>query len=526
MKTAIVIGGGHNGLTAAAMLAKMGLKVTLLESNERTGGLCARYTFGGDGAANADDEESGARAGGGYTVPGFFHDTRGVREAIVDVLGLSRFGLARRTTPLRIHGPRAEGAAVWSEGTAIGGAVTDKDQAGHARYRAFIDRIAPIVGDLLDRPPPDPTGEVWPLLMTGLRVRRLGSGDMHELLRVAPMCVADWMRDVYDTERLRAARAIPALEGMFGGVWSAGTGATLLFKEALAGAEIAGGPAALAKALLRCAVQNGVTIKTDATVCQIHLEGGRARAVTFTVPGEAHSAERIEADVILSTVDPKKTFLQLVGEQRLPLDLATDIRNLRSRGTMAKLHLAIDGALALADGTEVEALVTGDTLDEVERAFDPLKYGTFADKPVLDVRVPTVADPQLSPVPGHHIVTALVHFAPHDLPGGWTDPHRHALRDAAIAQLARYCPKLPSQIVAQDLMTPEDIANRYGTTDGHVHHGEHALDQLLFMRPSVDTANYATPIPGLYLGGSGSHPGGGVTCAPGALAAKTILASR
>jgi phytoene dehydrogenase-like protein len=532
MKSAIVIGGGHNGLTAAALLAKSGVKVTVLEAQERTGGLCARYFFGEGAEAHADtDDDEGGKAKA-YTVPGFFHDTSGVREAVVDHLGLGRYGLARRKAPIRIHAPRADasvpgrggGEPIWIEGSEIGGAVGDKDRAGHKAHRAFIDRVSPVLRALLDRAPPDPTGEVWPLLLTGLKVRRLGSADMLELLRVAPMCVADWMRDTYDTERLRAARAVPALEGAFGGVWSAGTASTLLFKEATKEPEVAGGPAALARALLRCAVAQGVTIRTSCRARRIHLKAGRARAVSFSASGQV---ETLEADAILSTVDPKQTFLALVGEQRLPLDLATDIRNFRARGTIAKLHLALSGPLALADGTEIEALVTGDTLDDLERAFDPLKYGTYATAPILDVRVPTVADPKLSPVDGHHVVTALVHFAPQTLEahgdGAWTDEHRDALMEAAIAQLSRHCPAVGSQIVAKELWTPADIASRYGTTGGHIHHGEPALDQLLFMRPTVDCANYATPIPGLFLGGSGSHPGGGATCAPGALAARTIL---
>ncbi len=495
-RKAIVIGGGPNGLAAATTLGKLGLSVTVLEARAELGGLAAAI-----------------EVGEGYRVPGIVHDTRGLRDGVVDALGLGHHGLTRRREPLRICAPSRRGAPIWLAGARLEGAVTARDERAHRELLGFIERVGPVLRDLSDRPPPDPTGEVLPLLLTGLRVRRLGASDMMELLRVAPSCVADWMRDTYETERLRAAMALPAIFGELAGVWSAGTSANLLFAEASAGPAVEGGPAAVITALTKAAAAQGATLRTEARVSRIITERGVAKGVVV-------DGETIEASLIVSSIDPKVTFLQLIGEQRLPLDLGADIRNFRARGTTAKLHLALDGPLTLEDGTELEALRTGETLDEVERAFDPMKYGRAATEPVLDVWVPSMRDASLVPEEGHHVVSALVHGAPFAVAGGWDDAQKTRLYDAAVAALAAYCPGVTERIVASELLTPADIAAEYGISEGNLFHGERALDQVMFMRPTVDCARYATPIEGLFLGGSGSHPGGPLSLTQGVLAAR------
>jgi phytoene dehydrogenase-like protein len=495
----VVIGGGHNGLTAACLLAKRGEKVILLEARAHAGGLAASEHFAE-----------------GYRVPGILHDTRGVRDAIVDALGLERFGLKRESEPLRICAPSEEGEPLWISDDAVEGS---DEQAAYRRFRAFIARVRPALSALLDREPPEPTRELWPLLQAGLRVRRLGASDMFELLRVAPMCVADWMRDSFASERLSAALALPAMEGGFVGPWSPGTAALLLLREAAAGRAIAGGPAALVDALVQAAASYGVEVRTDSAVTHLEL-GADHRAVTGVTLA---SGERIPASRVLATCDPKQLFSKLIGAERLPVLLAEDARRLRARGTTAKLHLGLSGALELADGTVVEALRTGETLDDLERAFDPAKYGELPSRPALDVWVPSMRDPSLVDERGHQVVSILVHQVTHDLAGGWDAALRERLADSVVAELARYCPALANRIVAREVLAPPDLAERYRLTQGHIHHAEHALDQLHFMRPTVDCAKYASPIAGLYLGGSGSHPGGGITCAPGALAARAML---
>ncbi len=494
MSHAAIIGGGHNGLAAAIVLARGGMKVTVFEARDRVGGLCAREEF-------AD----------GYAVPGILHDSRTLRPGLVDVLGLSRHGLRRRKAP-RICAPRREGEAIWIDGAEVEGA--DDDRGKLRAFREFVARVKPVLADVMDKSPPDPTGAVWPLLMTGLKLRRLGKDDMLELVRVSAMCVGDWMRDSFATERLSAAMALPALEAAFMGPWSAGSAALLLLREATSDQPVEGGPAALVAALEKAAASAGVEIRTDTRVEKIALRGGKATGVIA-------GGEEIAAEVVLSTVDPKQTFRRLLDPYRVPDSVSVDIRNLRARGTIAKLHLGLSAPLSV-DGVDVELMRTGETLDDIERAFDSLKYGGFAERPALEVWQPSLDDASLCPS-GHAVASLMVHFASYDLRGGWDDEKRAALSDAAIAELERYLPDVKERIVARELLTPVDIEDRYGTTGGHLHHGEHAPDQLLFMRPTVECGRYATPIEGLWLGSSGSHPGGGVTCAPGALAARAIL---
>jgi phytoene dehydrogenase-like protein len=198
----------------------------------------------------------------------------------------------------------------------------------------------------------------------------------------------------------------------------------------------------------------------------------------------------------------------------------------RARGTTAKVHLALDRRLEFAarPGERVERARTATTLDDLERAFDTVKYGRVSEHPVLDICVPSVSNPELAP-DGRDSVSLLVHFAPHALAGGWTGEARERLGDAAVAALERVAPGVSRAVVAREVLTPADIAARYGASGGHIHHAEHALDQLA-IRPTLETMRYATPLAGLYLCGSGSHPGGGVTCAPGALGAAAILSRR
>ncbi|HZO17106.1 MAG TPA: NAD(P)/FAD-dependent oxidoreductase [Polyangiaceae bacterium] len=497
MNTIIVIGAGHNGLTAAASLAKGGEKVVVLEARDSIGGLAARIPLGD-----------------GYAVPGILHDSACVREAIVDHLGLERFGLKRRSEPLRICAPSEQGDPLFLVNGTVEG-VSQPDVVALAKLRAFMARVAAPIRSILDREPPEPTSELWPMVKAGFGVRRLGTGDMLELLRVAPMCVADWMRDNFVSERLSAALALPAMEGAFVGPWSPGTAALLLLREAVAGAEIDGGPAALVDALGKAAASYGVEVRTRAAVARIELKNGAVEGVVL------EDGETIPCTRVLATCDPKQTLLRLIGPQRLPVRLADDIQLLRTRGTTAKLHLALSGQLELADGTAVEALRTGETLDDLERAFDPAKYRELPERPALEARVPSLRDTSLVPQGGHHVVSVMVHHASADL--DWTKETRARLTERVIDELARYCPTLRERIVASELIAPPDLAERYRLTGGHIHHGEHGLDQLLFMRPTVDCAKYATPVNGLFFGGSGSHPGGGLTCAPGALAARALL---
>jgi len=509
----IVIGAGHNGLSAAGLLAKGGRKVLVLERRDRTGGIAALEEFHP-----------------GYRAPGLLQETASVRRHVVDALQLKRHGLTFRREEVPVYLPQSDGAGLLlvrdpTSAAAEIGRLSQKDAGRYAAFRAFLDRIRDFFLRVTDRPAPDlrsaNLGHLFELAGSALAFRRLPKKDMLEVLRIGPMCVADWLNEWFETKLLKAGLAQPAILGNWLGPWSAGTVATFLLSELPAQREVAGGPAALVRALESACRARGVEIRTRADVSRIVLSSGRVRGVVLS------DGTEIDARVVVSGCDPKRTFLGLMAPRDVPGALAEAIRSWRCRGTTAKVHLALSGTLEFAGrpGARIEAARTGEELDDLERAFDAVKYGEPSRRPVLDVRVPSLSDASLAPA-GHHVVSILAHFAPYHLRGGWTQEHRRALGDAVIESLARHAPSLRERLVAADLLTPADLEARYGLTEGHIHHGEQSLDQLFSLRPHPSCARHATEVPGLFLASGGTHPGGGITCAPGALAAQAVLRAR
>ncbi len=514
----VVVGAGHNGLTAALRLARAGRRVLVVEGHERPGGLCRTEEFHP-----------------GYRVPGLLHDEGLVPPDLVASQGLDRHGLRLRDAPALFVGAGGNGGGLLldrdpEKAARALAAVSAADAAAYREWRRFLGRVGGFVRDLLARVPPPispasikTAGDFWALGRLGLGLRRLGRRDMTELLRVAPMCVADWLNERFATPWLVEGLAAPAVAATFMGPWSAGTAGLLLLRECAAGRYLEGGPAALVTALGAAGRERGVEVRAGVPVERIRIASGRVAGVRLA------SGEEIDAPVVAASCDPRRTFLELLPPGAVETRLERQIENFRARGTTAKVHLALSGPLEVTDSTggrltpEVLRL-GGGTVDHLERAFDAVKYRRFSSEPFLDVRVPTVADPALAPA-GHHVVSILASFAPHDLEGGWTDPRREELGDAVVAALARHAPDVASRIVAREVLTPAELETRWSLTGGHLHHGEHALDQLFAMRPVSRAARYATPIPGLFLAGSGSHPGGGVTALPGWLAAGVILKS-
>jgi phytoene dehydrogenase-like protein len=509
---AVVIGAGLNGLTAATVLARAGRKVVVLERRPIPGGLAAGEEFHP-----------------GYRSSGLLHDTTGLLPEVVEQLGLAQHGLRRTERP----------PSVLAAGQADGGLLLhhDPDEAAdelkrscahdveqYARFRTLTCRLKPVAQRLFTELPPDWLAEGstdWlALLSGGLAIRRLGKADMVELLRLGPMSVADWLDERFDSPLLKSSLAVPALLGCFAGPFSPGTSGCLFRYEALAGGAVAGGPQALVDALTGAARSAGAEIQTTKPVSRITVSNGCVTGVL------CDDGETVKGRLVLSSCDPKSTFLCLLGVDQLAPSLEQGIRAHRMRGLTAKVNLALSKPLRFRcrPDLEVEFARTGQTLLELERAFDAAKHRRFSDAPVLDVYVPSVSNPQSAP-PGHAVVSVLVHGAPYDLEGGWDKAKREALGDAIVKTLSSYTTDLDGSIVAREVLTPVDIEAKYSVTGGHVYHGEHALDQLL-VRPARQCARYATPIDGLYLCGSGAHPGGGITCAPGFIAANTILRSR
>ncbi len=507
----IVIGGGHNGLTTAALLAQAGRRVLVLEKNDTVGGLARQEEFHP-----------------GYKTAGLLHDTGGVRMDLIKKLNLQAHGL--RTT-----GKRAPVSLLSNNGKAITlhadvdasvrsiERVSEKDARAYRQYRGLIDKIGPWIGKLLNEPQPDlmapSPGEMMRLLGSGLGLRRLGKKTMRELLKIIPMCVADFLNEHFETDFLIAGMAVPAIQGSFNGPWSSFTTMNLLLWESTSKEQVLGGPAALAFALEKAAVHNGVEIRTGAEVARLVL------ADSGTVEGvRLDSGEQIDAPLVAASCTPKEVFLHLLTSREVGPKLEADISHLRCRGTTAKVNLALDKKIQWKAETErpIAFARTGNHVDEMERAFDAVKYRRCSETPVLDIFVPTVSNSDLAPE-GHEVVSILAQFAPYERDGGWTEAAKEEFADRVVARLAQHTSGLEASIVARHISTPSDMEAQYNLTGGNLFHAEHAIDQLLG-RPVPSCAGYRTPIPGLFLCGSGSHPGGGITCAPGALASRAILA--
>ena len=309
-----------------------------------------------------------------------------------------------------------------------------------------------------------------------------------EILRVAPMALADWLDERFDSQLLQTALAGPAIQNTVTAPRSPGSTANLLRAECLAGSPIKGGPATLITALERAPRACGVEIRTDARVAGLLGEAGRISGVQLA------GGEGIQAKTVVASCDPKHLFVELLPPALISRGLEHSISVFRSRGTAAKVHLALSGYpnFACRPNARVSSIRVGETLEELERAFDPIKYRKFSDLAILDIQVPTVESTDLAPE-GYHVFSILVHFVPFELEGGWNDEARSNLYSRVLARLEDYAPGISELIVGHQVLTPQDLERRYGVTGGHLHHGEHALDQLL-VRPTPECARYGNAV--------------------------------
>ncbi len=503
----IVIGAGPNGLTAAALLAKAGRKVLLVERSESVGGLAASHEFHP-----------------GYRSAGLLNDTSAVRPSVVGQLELPKHGLALRDRPRTILACGSDGRTLLLRGEDERsvreiGSHSQADAGRYLEYRAFLEQIGDVLRSFIDEPPLDVTANRrWDLIRRGYGLRRLGRKRMMGLLRLPPMCVADWLDEWFESEPLKAALALPAIAGTFMGPRSPGSNLNLLLYEASATPGTLGGGAALISALEKSAVAQGVEIRTSSDVRRIMVDSEGACGV------ELADGETIESRTIAASCDPKQTLLRLIPAGALPHRLRHRIETFRTRGTTAQVLLALRGPVRFGACPDepIEYCRIASDLVSLERAFDAVKYRTIAGEPACEVHVPSVSDPGLAPE-GHAVVSVLVHFVPYDTNPDWDDAARKQLGDVVVGILDRHAPGIRGNVIAGRVLGPRDIEAKYSTSGGHIHHGEHGLDQVL-VRPAPECVGYRTPIPGLFLCGSGSHPGGGLTCAPGRLAARCIAA--
>ncbi len=504
----IVIGGGHNGLTAAVTLARKNKRVLLLEKRGSLGGLA-----------------SGEEFFPGYRTTGVLHDTSGVRSSVVKALGLEKFGLIIEKSRPPISILSKDGKCLQLYGDVERASIeiakfSQSDAQAYKEYRAFIDKMSGFINGLMNETPPDLVNlggkEIWALTKKGLALKKLGKVTMMEFLKVAPMSVADFLNEKFETDFIKAGIAAPAIYGSYTGPWSSYTTLNLLMWECAANACVSGGPQALVAALELAAKNVGVDIRTETEVDKILLDDERfVSGVVLT------NGEKFSAPIVASSATPRQTFYDLLKPNQIDYALEHGIQHFRSRGTTAKVNLAINKAISLNDNSSVEFARTGNSFDEMERAFDSVKYRQFSKEPVLDIHVPTLNDTSLAPS-GHTVVSILVHFAPHHFDEGWSDATKDKLLNNVIRTLEQYSPDISSAIKGSEVLSPKDLEDKFNLTNGHIFHGEHAVDQLI-TRPIPSCARYETPVKGLYLCGSGSHPGGGITCMPGYLAANRIL---
>lgn len=505
----IVIGGGHNGLTTATLLAQKGKRVLLFEKRDILGGIGAGEEFHP-----------------GYSTAGLLHDTSGIRMDVVKMLSLEKFGL-------KVIPQRAEYTLLSKDGKSIVinddplnssesiKNISEKDAASYIEYRAFINKVGKVINNLMDNAPPDidienlTMASLVVLAKKGMLLKGLGNETMMELLKVAPMCVADFLNEKFETEFLKAGLAAPALYGAYSGPWSAYSTINLLLYECAARCQVEGGPSALINALEKAAENAGVTIKKGTPVERILLDS-QGKACGVRIQG----GEEIFSQKVASSCTPQETFLNLFEDMELEYEFDFWIRKIRSRGTTAKINLAVNDKVLL-NGNETEYARTGNSIDEMEKAFDPVKYREVTDSPFLDIYLPTISNPSLAP-DGHSVVSILAHQVPYDFDKQWNEESKNKLYRDILNQLEIYSPQISEKVVGSEILSPRDLEERYSLTNGHIFHGEHFVDQLI-TRPVPSCANYRTPVEGLYLCGSGSHPGGGITCAPGSLAAKEIL---
>jgi phytoene dehydrogenase-like protein len=518
----VVIGGGHNGLVLAAYLARAGRPPLILERRDEVGGAAVTHELTP-----------------GFRVPALAHAIA-LRADIVSDLHLEKQGLRVVRPPVSVFVPSGDGRAlvVWREVLETVRSLSHWSPADAARWPEFSETavaIAGAIGGLLRQVPPsidDPgPGELWDLLSTGRALRGLGRSRLYQMLRWGPMPIADLAGEWLESPLARAVICGRGIFGSAGGPRSAGTAASWLLQVAHeahpAGSPtfVVGGPGSLAAALAVAATSAGAEIRRNADVARIEVDDRGVRGVTLA------SGEEIRTRTVISNADPKRTLLGLIDPVRLPPSFRQKIQHFRTRGTLAKMNLALSRLPGFRGATShempAETLLAGrihigPDPDYLERAFDRSKYGELSTDPWLEVTIPSLTDPSLAPA-GQHVMSIYAQWAPYDLRGTSWEHAGDAFAETIIRTLAAHAPDLRSLILARELLTPVDLEARYGLTGGHIFHGEHALDQLYAMRPVLGWAQHRTPIEGLYLCGAGTHPGGGLTGAPGAHAARIVL---
>lgn len=517
---AIVVGAGHNGLTNAAYLAKAGLKVVVLERNPFIGGAAVSREIH----------------------PGWIYSNCSyvcslLRPEIYRDLDLSRHGL--QIVP---YG----GGVTFTQSGGMLGNYTDhdvqrreiarhspRDADAYQRYSTDMMRQCRFIRPLLLRTPPDPTSfrarDLREMLFLGREFGKLSEQVIYDTIRFYTMSIADYLGEYFESDVVKAHFSGSGIIGTALGVYSPGTAYVLLhhYMGEVDGSSGAwgfarGGMGSVSQALGSALLAHGGEIRTDAPVDQVIVRNGKVRGVALTNGDEVH------ANIVVSNLDPKRTFLKLMNQKDLDPAFLKHAKNFKIRGSSGKLNIALDGlpefpALGKDNPLRFGDMHFIDSLERMERAYDDWKNGTWSKDPYLDMLIPTLTDPTMAP-PGKHFMSVFVQYVPPKIHGNdWTDADRDGFRDTVLNQIARYSPNFKQLIRHVEVRTPRELENEVGLTEGNIFQGELTMDQILFNRPFPGYAQYRGPVPGLYMCGSGTHPGGGVMAAPGANAAREIL---
>jgi phytoene dehydrogenase-like protein len=519
---AIVIGAGHNGLTNAAYLAKAGMKILILERRHLVGG-----------ATVTEELYPGFK----YSVCSYVVSL--LRPEVIRELELTQYDLEiipldSTFTPM----PDGNYLARWGDHAKTRREIarhSSTDAEAYEEYGRLMVQMAMAVKPIMGIIPPLPASwnprEILRLAALGKHFHGLGEKLLYDLTRLMTMSSADFLDQWFETEVLKATMSASGIIGTFMGPRSPGTAYVLLhhYMGELDGAfrswGIArGGMGAISRVIADAARHFGAEIRTESPVDHILVKNRRACGVVL------HSGEEIESDVVVSGVDPKRTFLKMVDQKELEPDFIKQVNHFKIRGSSGKVNLALDGlpnfiCLPGPGPHLAGAISISPSIDYLERAYDDAKYGDFSRRPYLDMIIPSMLDPSMAP-PGKHVMSIFVQYAPYHLKNGAWPERKEEFGDNVIDTLSEYAPNLKELILHRQVVTPWDLEQEFGLTEGNIFHGELTLDQLFFLRPVAGWAQYRAPIKNLYMCGSGTHPGGGVMAASGRLAALEILKDR
>jgi phytoene dehydrogenase-like protein len=516
---AIVIGGGHNGLVAAAYLARAGRKTLVLERRPLVGG------------ASVTEEVFP-----GFKFSVFSYVVSLLRPEIIRDLDLPRHGL--QILPLESTlTPLDDGdyLAAWADPDETRRELcrhSPRDADAMVVFGRLMHQMAMAVKPILGLVPPDPTSlapsDLRGLLRLGGHFRSLGAERFRALYKLMTMASADYLDEWFEFGGLKATKSASGIIGTFLGPRSPGSAYVLLhhYMGEIDGAFRAwgfqkGGTGGISNAIANAARAFGAEVRTGVEVERVVVRGGRAAGVALA------DGEEIAAPVVVSGLDPRRTFTELVDPKMLPDDLVAGVARYKFRGSSGKVNLALSGLPSFTcmpgEGPHLRGAISiSPSVEYLERAYDDAKYGEFSRHPYIDIVIPSMIDPGMAP-PGKHVMSLFVQYAPYRLNGGWTDAKREAFGDAVVDTLARYAPNVKSLILHRQVLTPLDIETMTRLSEGNIFQGELALNQLFFLRPVPRWAKYRTPIRGYWQCGAGTHPGGGIMGATGRLAALQIL---